>query len=310
MRALIRRSLLLLPLIAAPAAASQPAAETERREIIVEGNRNHEARIAQFVDSLTQVHGSQGQLSRFEQTICPMAAGIPGEHRAALVNRIRQVATAVGIPVARSAKCAPNLLVIVTHDKQALMQLLERKRPNYFPGSWSNGRIRSFTRDPSPVAAWHIEGKLGRDGRDLTNDYSTGIDYQKTTAPPSRIYPGARPHFLGAIVVADIDALAGLTTTQFADYAAMRSFARTDPRAVAASSAPTILNIIDTPIGEEIPVTMTEWDFSFLKALYGSDGRNYAPTQRGEMKRLVRTIRNRRKRWSVATIAIAGCLRE
>ena len=286
MRSMIHRSLFLLPLLAAPAAGQQPAEEADVREIIVEGSRNQEKQIAEFVDALTKAP-SQGQLSRFEEQICPMAAGIPDVHKAAVVGRLRRVAAAVGIPVASSAKCTPNLLVIVTPDKQALMRQLERKRPYYFPGKWSSSHIRSFTRDPAPVAAWHLEGKMGRDGRPLMNDFRTGVDYQKTIMASSRIVPSARPHFLGAIVVADVDALIGLTTTQLADYAAMRSFARTDPRALATSRTPTILHIIDTPIGGAIPVTLTEWDFGFLKALYGSDGRNYAPTQRSEMKRLV-----------------------
>lgn len=216
-----------------------------------------------------------------------MAAGVPDHQKAALVSRLRQVAAAVGIPVAPMT-CRPNVLVVVARDKQALMQRLERKRPYFFPSSWSGGRIRSLVRDPAPVAAWHLEGKMGRDGRNLQTDYMSGLDYQKTTQPGSRIVPSARPHFLGAIVIVDLDALNGLTTTQLADYAAMRGFARTDPRALAGSKTPTILHVIDTPMGSEMPVTMTEWDFSFLKALYASDGRNYASSQRGEMKKLVK----------------------
>lgn len=287
MRALIRRSLLLASIIAGSAAAQQPPKEADRPEIVVEGSRDQEKRIAEFVNALTKVT-PRGQLSRFEQKICPMAAGIPDHQKAALVRRLRQVADAVGIPAAPAASCRPNVLVIVTTDKLALMQRLERKRPEYFPSKWSVGHVRSFVRDPAPVAAWHIEGQMRRDGRPMATDYTTGVDYQVTTEIPSRNVPSARPHFLGAIIVVDIDALAGLTTTQLADYAAMRSFARTDPRALAASTTPTILHVIDTPMGSEVPVTMTAWDFSFLKALYESDGRNYASSQRTEMQKLVK----------------------
>ena len=88
--------------------------------------------------------------------------------------------------------------------------------------------------------------------------------------------PSARPHFLGAIMVVDVDALAGLTPIQLADYAAMRGFAQTMLEGPGRLTTPTILHVIDTPMGSKVPLTMTEWDFSFLKALYGSDGRNYA----------------------------------
>lgn len=287
MRALNRRSLLLVSFFAAAAAAQQPPTEAVSNDIIVEGNRNQEKRIAEFVNALTKAT-PRGQLSRFEQEICPMAAGVPNFQKEALVHRLRQVADAVGIPVAASAACQPNVLVIVTRDKQALMQRLEHKRPEYFPLKWSRGHIQSFVRDPAPVAAWHIEGQMRRDGRAMATDYGSGLDYQKTIEPASRMVPSARPHFLGAIMVVDVDALAGLTPIQLADYAAMRGFARTDPRALAASTTPTILHVIDTPMGSEVPVTMTEWDFSFLKALYHSDGRNYAAPQRTEMRKLVK----------------------
>lgn len=84
------------------------------------------------------------------------------------------------------------------------------------------------------------------------------------------------------------DALAGLTLVQLANYAAMRAFARTDPARLAQSAAPTILHVLDAPIGSAVPVTLTQWDLSFLRALYASSANNYATRQRSEMRRLVR----------------------
>jgi len=89
------------------------------------------------------------------------------------------------------------------------------------------------------------------------------------------------------VVVVDIDALGGLTVTQLADYAAMRAFARTDPERLEKSSVRSILTVLDTPIGGLAPVTLTEWDLAFLKALYGSAANRIAFQQRNEMKHLV-----------------------
>jgi hypothetical protein len=66
--------------------------------------------------------------------------------------------------------------------------------------------------------------------------------------------------FRKSVLVIQSDALAGLTPTQLADYAAMRSLIRTDPKKLRASSPGTILNILDAPMGASVPITLTEWD--------------------------------------------------
>ena len=93
---------------------------------------------------------------------------------------------------------------------------------------------------------------------------------------------------MASLVVIQLDALRGLTTTQLADYAAMRVFARTQPSRLERSSAPTILNVIDAPMNSEVPLTLTQWDLGFLRALYGSAENHYATQQRHEMRRLLR----------------------
>ena len=80
----------------------------------------------------------------------------------------------------------------------------------------------------------------------------------------------ARPQFGAAVVVVEGSALAGLTLTQLGDYAAMRAYSGADPARLP-SSAPTILRVVDAPLGSEVPVTMTNWDFSFLRGLYAGD---------------------------------------
>jgi hypothetical protein len=41
-----------------------------------------------------------------------------------------------------------------------------------------------------------------------------------------------------------------------------------DPARLAASGAPTILHVLEVPMGGSAPVTMTEWDFAFLRSYY------------------------------------------
>jgi len=65
----------------------------------------------------------------------------------------------------------------------------------------------------------------------------------------------------------------------------MRFFAGAAPRKLARSAAPTILKIIDAPPDAPVPVTLTEWDLSFLKGLYASTANAYSGSQRSEIKK-------------------------
>ena len=76
--------------------------------------------------------------------------------------------------------------------------------------------------------------------------------------------------------------------TVLADYVAMRALVRTDPKRLRTSSADTILSVIEAPMGSAVPLTLTAWDLSFLRAFYASGKNNYAEYQRSEMQRLMK----------------------
>ena len=96
MRALNCRSLLLVSFFAAAAAAQQPPTEAVSNDIIVEGNRNQEKRIAEFVNALTKAT-PRGQLSRLNRKSFP-----DGRRRSELSER------SVGPPIAPSCRCGWN----------------------------------------------------------------------------------------------------------------------------------------------------------------------------------------------------------
>jgi len=65
-------------------------------------------------------------------------------------------------------------------------------------------------------------------------------------------------------------------------------FVRTDPKQLHAAASDTILGVLDAPMGSAVPLTLTAWDLSFLKALYASNKNSYAEYQRSEMQALMR----------------------
>lgn len=283
----LRSFLTLAALACAPVAAAQEASRpADSPEIVVTGARTTEEEIRAFVGAVAPTPG-QNQLSRFEtRAVCPAMVGAAAGPREAIVNRMRAVAGSADVPVAK-AGCMPNVLVIVTRDKKAFIEALRRKQPDYFE-TLSANQVRRLADEPARAVAWQLAGpQLDADGVEIEDDFSIGLPVNRTGRAGSRITAATRPHFAAAVVVVEGGALDGLTTTQLADYAAMRAFARIDPAQLARSGAPTILKVLDAPMGSAVPVTLTAWDLALLRGLYAAPENLRAPAQRSAIGRRV-----------------------
>jgi hypothetical protein len=287
MSQLILRPLLLAAMaLAAPALAQRQAPVRDDEEIVVTGTRNAEEQVRDFVGALTKTPPF-GQLGKFERDVCPAVFGVAEAQKQAVLQRMKRVAVAAGIPVA-SGRCEPNAILVVTDDKEAFIEALLRERPAYFSGV-GRSQARRLAKTPGPAAAWQLEGMLTADGKEMPTELPPNeIFVDDKVGAPSRIVASARPYFMGAVVVLEKKGLVGLRATQVADYAAMRAFAQVEPSRLAGSPSPTILKILDAPLGTPVPVTLTSWDLAFLKALYASQENRHSAAQRTEIRRRVK----------------------
>ena len=129
--------------------------------------------------------------------------------------------------------------------------------------------LKAMERSSEPAAAWQIAGPpVSADGRELYWDPQFNTWRNSTIEGSSRIHVAVHPQFDAAMVVVEKRALAGLTTTQLADYAVIRALTGADPAKLGNSGASTILHVLQVPVGGEAPVTMTQWDYAFLKGFY------------------------------------------
>lgn len=241
---------------------------TDQSTIVVTGERPSRDAINNFVRSLTPV-ASNAQISRLERSVCPVTFGLPEVQAAAVARRMRLVARSVGLSTAKEG-CTPNVLVIATFDKRALLELVRKERPDYL-ATLSREQVADLERAPGPALAWQLaDSEVNADGTEMPWDPKTGWVINSTVVHASRLTVTARPRFYAAIVVVERHSLEGLTTTQLADYAAMRAYTGADPARLGSSSAPTILHVLDAPMGTAVPVTMTSWDFGFLHGFYAS----------------------------------------
>lgn len=249
-------------LVAAASASAQPA---DQSAIIVTGAKpaSRDA-VREFVHQLIPVATGK-RLGRFERSVCPVAFGLPAGQQDAVERRIRLVARAAGVAVG-GAKCAPNVVLIVASNKPAVMEELRRRHPDYF-GELSRAEIRRLVRSTAPGVAWQLEVPPSRGEGGSVPREGTEVYINRMYTPSSRITVPVHAQFAAAVVVVDRQSLAGLTVTQLADYAAIRALTGADP-ATLRDGAPTVLEALEAPFGQSVPVTMTQWDLAYLRGYY------------------------------------------
>ena len=131
----IRIPILLTALaLCSPAIAAAQAPPPDNSDIVVEGMRDRAQRLRNFVRDLTPSSPlTYNQLARWEVPVCPAAFGLTPAQRAFVVDRMRMLAKAADVPLAKPG-CDPNVIVIVTSNKSALLAALETETPRLFPG--------------------------------------------------------------------------------------------------------------------------------------------------------------------------------
>lgn len=284
------RITMLIPLVLAaaavgPAAYAQQSPSADSQDIVVQGSPNQTATINRFVKELTPAPIG-AQLGRFLEPVCPRVLGLPAGQDALVEARMRKIAAAVGAPVA-GPKCTVNLYVLVGRDKAEIIDGLKAKFPDLVAGV-PDSVLKRLKDAPGPVAAWQIVGMVGTDGMPLSSVRTSAdgdpVLVSSTIGFASRIARVTRPQFLGSMLVVEASALNGVDTRQLADYAVMRTLAPTDTTHQAALPANSIIKLFDAGNSPENgPLSVTHWDFAFLKALYASSNQLDARQQRGEM---------------------------
>jgi hypothetical protein len=281
--------------LGAPVGAQDANNGSEQAPIVVQGQRNPDQAINDLVNSLPPAPAN-GHIERFEHTACPVVLGVSPRQRATVVARMRAVGAAGGV-VMGAPDCRPNVLILITSNKRQFIEQLATRFPTYF-GELSGREIERLAQSPGPTALWHLNGMVDADGRQF-DPPSNSVAVLRTTRAGSRLTDQVHSEFIGSALVIESAALEGLTTIQLADYAAMRTFTGADPARLPNRNLPTILTLLDTPMGSAAPVTLTDWDLAFLGSLYTSDPNIHAPGQRGEiqagMRRDLERAGNRRE---------------
>lgn len=243
------------------------------------------ADVRRFVEQVTVE--TEGQLARFHEPVCPISRGLPADYGAVVEERVRTMARAAGIPVARRRDCAPNLIVLVANDGEEAIALLRRERPDIFAGLGPTEIGRAIAAE-GPVRTWQssaaerIEGETVADRRD---QYLYQDVHLYHGVPAGLLRRTTRRDLRLSVVLFDVDAIDGLTLMQIGDHAAMRGLAATRPAAAASAGRSILALFEDAAAGRTPAAAATSWDGSYLRALYRVAASAPAGVQRDSLAR-------------------------
>lgn len=268
----------------APVLQAQTLNATRSDEIVVTGQRDREEAVHEFIDAVTVE--TNGQLATFRTKVCPATFGLPADYARIIVARIREVAGTAGVPLAEP-ECKPNLVVVVADDGRDFFDAFRADRPALF-GGVELSEIKDVREGEGPVRAWQLVQLRGSDGRPARwVRFQIGTSWTPPVqvldgVHPSRIQQSTRRDLSISFVAFDLAAIHGLTLTQIADYAAMRTLARTE---AAEAGAPSILALFKD--GADGADRLTEWDAAYLKSLYATNNTVAASQQQSNMARSI-----------------------
>lgn len=252
-----------------PPAARQDS-PTDLGDVVVRGRL--EDQVQAFVGEVAQNAAPRGRfLAAWRDRVCPGVVNLEGARAKALLDRISTVAADLEVPTGQPG-CDPNVVIVFTNDGAGLASAMVEREPNVFrhPNVNSLNRPASdlayFTGAETPVRWWHLSMPVhlgsgqrvvrlpGESSRAVGGDGRLNIDVADV------LYK--------VIIVVDTDHLNGVQLPQLADYLAMVSLAQMDPRAEVGDFN-TVLNVFNRPT----VAGLTDWDQSYLQAVYSSASR-------------------------------------
>jgi len=256
-------------LLAAPALAQEAEHADSEDEIVVTEDRERPTssdvnRQARDVSGITgDIYDKP--LARIEDRLCPGVIGLKQGAAELMIDRIRWNAERLDMWLADDSGCSPNLIIAFVEDGKAQIAELHEKQPWLFE-SLTLPERRALLEEDGPVRVWTTSQQRTRDGMPIQRR-------ENLTDPPvvsmwmahSKIYLTVREDITQVVVLFDREAVRGKTVIQLADYATMRSFARTRSTE---GDAPldTILTMFDP--GHTPPDGLTDFDQAYLRSVY------------------------------------------
>jgi hypothetical protein len=279
------------PETAAPAAPD--AGSQVFDEVIVRGRRLSEIEddlrivIGEFIGEVAKPSLGRG-LARWNRRVCVGVANLENTAAQYLVDRISALVVEVGLPPGEPG-CAPDVIVLFTTDGASAAEMMVDAQPRLFRPSGNLGgtnlgrqALDEFQESERAVRWWHVSMPVdARTGVAAIRTNSSPSEAAPTinVAGPSRIHSGISDDLERVIIVVDSRRLTGTTWQQLGDYLAFVALAQIDQDADP-GAFDSILNLFSNPKAYS---GLTDWDRSYVHALYEYDQERTAHLQTGEI---------------------------
>lgn len=260
-----------------PPPQDTPSAQLE--DVVVDGRRLREA-VDDFVDEIVAPPVNYGP-ARWHRRVCVGAVNFRREAAQVLVDQVSSVALQAGLEIGEPG-CRANILIMGTDDGGALARgLVEQAprafRPLYSGAARSDEALERFQNASAPVRWWHVSMPVvratGEPGVRMPLDERYPI-----YAGEGRLRTPLRNDLLKVFVIVDVPGAEGVDLRRLGDYIGMVALAQIDPEADT-STYDTVLNLFEAP--PQAGSALTDWDLSYLQALYGAELNQRAVNQQG-----------------------------
>jgi hypothetical protein len=243
-----------------------------------------ERRVEAFVRAITRNPGlsDDNSLVRWNTPICLLVAGLTAEDVKIVSDRLSQISSSAGAPLARTP-CQPNLIIVATAEPDRVVNAWHARNNRLF-GDATPAQIHQFLESSQSraVRVWYNIDTGRKSG--MRNGHFIPSN---TRAESSAFVGNSVFDFYSVFAIIDTDRTEHTTLKQLADYVAMTGLTSVDLDADL-GSAPSILRLF-APSGENPPSGLSSWDVAFLMALYQSN--QTSRTQRFEIaERIVHDI--------------------
>lgn len=226
--------------------------------------------------TITPQSGLNEPLARFHDSVCFGTAGLDRRTLEDIGHRLAADAEQAGLDLAGDG-CTPNVIILFVDGVDTQIRTLVQRKWWVF-GDRTPAEIRGVVNEKGPVRAWSNNEIRSRDGNRIDDRGKLKIE----TA--SRIVSSIRRDTLTSVVLIERSAAVGKTTSQLADYAAMRALG--GARAQHTSGRDTILALFD-PATTTAPGELTAFDRGYLRGLYAGEANAFASTTKGRIVREV-----------------------
>jgi len=264
-------SVALAAAFACPALAQDPdtqavAGQTDD-DIVVTGDRPTRTEVTRQARDVTDI-GSDVRdrpLARIEDRVCPGVVGLKRYAAELMIDRIRWNAERLHMWMADDTDCRPNLIIAFVDDGKAELAGIADRQPWLF-ADLTTAQRRALLATEGPVRVWTTALTRTRDGMPIERRESLDSPPQvEMWMAHSKLYLTIREDITQTVVLFDRAGVRGKSIIQLADYATMRSFARTRP-AQGDAQLDTILALFDPD--HEPPQQLTDFDQAYLRSVY------------------------------------------